>query len=169
MSPLPSGQGSASGRSRGKWKCALPRTFHMLVMASDGTLSRHSPLVRLDVSVIVEEKVGASGVMRWRWAHGFVWWPSDWGHQPRSAHGLVLTPLMPGRANARLGPGWPGSAARSGGHDLKETLTVKAVQLSLPSGEQVPTLCSVGLRHDVQRRGSLSVDDEGTPTENHAH
>ncbi|GIR63662.1 MAG: hypothetical protein CM15mP68_3280 [Pseudomonadota bacterium] len=37
----------------------------MLVMASDGTLSADiRPLVRLDVSVIVEEKVGASGVMR---------------------------------------------------------------------------------------------------------
>ena len=72
-----------------------------------------------------------------------------------------------------LGPGWPGVLLHEAvGHGLEGDFNRKGSSaFSGRVGEQVAsTLCSVVDDGTMsERRGSLSVDDEGTPTENHAH
>jgi TldD protein len=148
----------------------------VLVMASDGTLAADvRPLVRLDVSVIVEqngrrERGSAGGGGRGdlaRVAGGFALGLA------REAVRTALVNLEAEDAPAGamavvLGPGWPGVLLHEAvGHGLEGDFNRKGSSaFANRMGEQVASkLCTVvddGSLSD--RRGSLSIDDEGTPT-----
>ncbi len=149
-----------------------------LVVATDGTMSADiRPLVRLDVSVIVEQngrrERGFSGGggrrdLSWFMADGraaaFV--------DEAVRTGLVSLDAIPAPAGPMmvvLGPGWPGVLLHEAvGHGLEGDFNRKGTSaFSGRIGEQVASpLCTVVDDGTLpNRRGSLSVDDEGTPTQ----
>lgn len=150
----------------------------VLVIASDGTLAADvRPLVRLDVSVIVEENgrrergsAGAGGRYDLRTLTG--------GDQPEElAAEAVRTALVnliaedapAGPMTVVLGPGWPGVLLHEAvGHGLEGDFNRKgASAFSNRVGEQVASpLCTVVDDGTIDgRRGSLTIDDEGTQTQ----
>jgi TldD protein len=149
----------------------------VLVMASDGTLAADvRPLVRLDVSVIVEqngrrERGSAGGGGRADLARI----TAD-GYALGLAREAVRTGLVnleaddapAGAMTVVLGPGWPGVLLHEAvGHGLEGDFNRKGSSaFANRMGQQVASpLCTVvddGSLMD--RRGSLTVDDEGTPT-----
>jgi len=150
----------------------------MMVMASDGTLNADiRPLVRLDVSVIVEaggrrERGNAGGGGR----HGLdELAQSDWADDLAcEAVRMALVNLEAGDAPAGpmpvvLGPGWPGVLLHEAvGHGLEGDFNRKGSSaFANRLGQQVASeLCTVVDDGAMPgRRGSLSIDDEGTPTQ----
>ena len=149
----------------------------ILVMASDGTLAADvRPLVRLDVSVIVEQSgrrergsAGAGGRADLsRVAAGDV----AFGLAREAARiGLVNLEAEDAPAGAMtvvLGPGWPGVLLHEAvGHGLEGDFNRKGSSaFANRMGQQVASkLCTVVDDGSLQgRRGSLTVDDEGTPS-----
>ncbi|MFW6093414.1 MAG: metalloprotease TldD [Pseudomonadota bacterium] len=151
----------------------------VLVMASDGTLAADvRPLVRMDVSVIVEENgrrergsAGAGG--RVGLDNLLDSGPDSGLDLAREAVRMALVNLEAEDAPAGampvvLGPGWPGVLLHEAvGHGLEGDFNRKGSSAFAGRiGEQVASeLCTVvddGSLAD--RRGSLTVDDEGTPT-----
>jgi TldD protein len=150
----------------------------VLITASDGTFAADvRPLVRLNVSVIVEQdgrrEQGYSGGggrfaferliegERWR---GFV------EEAVRSALvNLEAVPAPAGTMTVVLGPGWPGVLLHEAiGHGLEGDFNRKGVSaFSGRIGRQVasPECTVVDDGTLGARRGSLNVDDEGTPTQ----
>ena len=150
----------------------------MLVLASDGTLCADiRPLVRLDVSVIVAQDgrrergfAGGGG----RAELGLV---ADGAFAAELAKEAVRTALVnleardapAGPMTVVLGPGWPGVLLHEAvGHGLEGDFNRKGSSaFSGRVGERVASeLCTVvddGTLSD--RRGSLSVDDEGCSTQ----
>jgi TldD protein len=150
----------------------------ILVANQDGSLAADiRPLVRMNVTVIVEENghreqgsMGGGG-------------RSDYSYfidQERAlAYGKeavrqALVNLEAGEAPAGnmtvvLGPGWPGILLHEAiGHGLEGDFNRKGTSaFSGRVGERVASdLCTVVDDGTLQgRRGSLSIDDEGTPTE----
>jgi TldD protein len=150
---------------------------YVLVVATDGTLAADiRPLVRLDVSVIV-----AQGARRERGSAGGGG-RTDLGHFLTGDFALglareaVRTALVnleaedapAGPMTVVLGPGWPGVLLHEAvGHGLEGDFNRKGSSaFSNRIGEQVASpLCTVVDDGSMTgRRGSLSVDDEGTPT-----
>jgi len=148
----------------------------MLVAASDGTLAADiRPLVRLNVTVIVEDKgqreQGTAGGGGRFGLSVFV----DDDKALEYARDAVRQALIKLEAKAPpagampvvLGPGWPGILLHEAiGHGLEGDFNRKGTSaFSGRIGEQVASpLCTIvddGTLAD--RRGSLSVDDEGTP------
>jgi TldD protein len=150
----------------------------ILVAGTDGTLAGDvRPLVRMNVSVIVEhegrrEQGGSGGGAR-RGYDYFV----DGGYAAQYARDAVRLALIKLDADAApagtmpvvLGPGWPGVLLHEAvGHGLEGDFNRKGSSaFSGRIGEQVASpLCTVvddgTLPH---RRGSLTIDDEGTPTQ----
>jgi TldD protein len=150
----------------------------VLVMASDGTMAADvRPLVRLDVSVIVEQggrrergSAGAGGRYDLTRLTG--------GSQPEElAAEAVRTALVnleaedapAGPMTVVLGPGWPGVLLHEAvGHGLEGDFNRKGSSVfSNRIGEQVASpLCTVVDDGTIDgRRGSLTVDDEGTGTQ----
>ena len=150
----------------------------VLVMASDGTLAADiRPLVRLDVSVIVEhngrrERGNAGGGGR-RSLESLTL--GDWSENlAKEAVRMALVNLEAVDAPAGpmpvvLGPGWPGVLLHEAvGHGLEGDFNRKGSSaFSNRVGEQVASpLCTVVDDGTMEaRRGSLSVDDEGTQTQ----
>ena len=150
----------------------------MLVMASDGTMGGDvRPLVRLDVSVIVEsggrrERGHAGGGGRYgldELSRGTT--AADFA---REAVRMALVNLdaidaPAGPMQVVLASGWPGVLLHEAvGHGLEGDFNRKGSStFANRVGEQVAsTLCTVVDDGTIQgRRGSLSVDDEGTPTQ----
>ncbi len=150
----------------------------MLVAGSDGALAGDvRPLARLNVTVIVEhagrrEQGSAGGGGR----IGYGWFLDEdraLGYA-REAVRLALVnldavPAPAGTMTVVLGPGWPGILLHEAiGHGLEGDFNRKGTSaFSGRIGERVATpLCTVvddGTLAD--RRGSLNVDDEGTPTQ----
>lgn len=149
----------------------------ILVAASDGTFAADiRPLVRLNVSVIVEQEgrreTGYSGgggrfsyeeFFQGERAMDFV----------REAVRTALLNLEAGEAPAGtmtvvLGPGWPGVLLHEAiGHGLEGDFNRKGTSaFSGRVGQKVASdLCTVVDDGTLaKRRGSLNVDDEGTPT-----
>ncbi|HHQ41572.1 MAG TPA: metalloprotease TldD [Chromatiales bacterium] len=149
----------------------------VLVAASDGTLAADvRPLVRLSVTVIVEHKgrreqgtAGGGGRFGYGWfleeerALGFA----------REAVRQALVNLEAVEAPAGemvvvLGPGWPGVLLHEAvGHGLEGDFNRKGTSaFSGRIGERVASpLCTVVDDGTLPgRRGSLAIDDEGTPT-----
>jgi len=149
----------------------------VLVMASDGTLAGDvRPLVRLDVSVIVEEngrreRGSAGGGGRTDLA---VFGAGDFALElAREAVRTALVNLDADDAPAGpmtvvLGPGWPGVLLHEAvGHGLEGDFNRKGSSaFSNRIGQRVAApLCTVVDDGSLAgRRGSLTIDDEGTPT-----
>ncbi|PWV59348.1 metalloprotease TldD [Plasticicumulans acidivorans] len=150
----------------------------VLVAASDGTLAGDvRPLVRLSVSVIVEHngrrEQGSSGGGG-RVAYGyFLDEERALGYAREAVRQALVNldsvPAPAGTMTVVLGPGWPGVLLHEAvGHGLEGDFNRKGTSaFSGRIGEQVASpLCTIvddGTL--VDRRGSLSVDDEGTPSE----
>jgi len=149
----------------------------VLVAASDGTLGGDvRPLVRLDVRVIAEQgdrresgNAGGGG----RYALTRVMAPEAWQGYADEAVRQALTNLESQDAPAGfmtvvLGPGWPGVLLHEAiGHGLEGDFHRKGISaFSGRMGEHVATEhCTVVDDGTLsERRGSLSIDDEGTPS-----
>jgi TldD protein len=150
----------------------------VLMVASDGTFSADvRPLVRLNVSVIVEhkgrrEQASAGGGGR-----------CDYGyfHEQDRARGYAREAVRRALVNLEseaapagtmtvvLGPGWPGVLLHEAiGHGLEGDFNRKGSSAFAGRiGETVAsTLCTVVDDGTLaKRRGSLNVDDEGVPTQ----
>jgi TldD protein len=150
----------------------------VLVASQDGSLAADvRPLVRMNVSVIVVENgkreqgsMGGGGRTDYSL---FIDEDTALGYG-REAVRQALVNLEAGEAPAGnmtvvLGPGWPGILLHEAiGHGLEGDFNRKGTSaFSGRVGERVASdLCTVVDDGTLQnRRGSLSIDDEGTPTE----
>ena len=135
------------------------------------------PMTRLNVGVIVEQdgrresgsaggggRVGLTGLLE----------PSNWQANAREALRIALVnleavPAPAGQMDIVLGPGWPGILLHEAiGHGLEGDFNRKKTSAFAGlRGERVAspgvTVVDDGTLED--RRGSLSIDDEGTPSE----
>jgi len=150
---------------------------HVLVAASDGTLAGDvRPLVRLNVQVIVGDgrnmEVGYQG-MGGRYDLERLFEPDAWKPLVEEAVRLGTLNLdaeacPAGTMDVVLGPGWPGILLHEAvGHGLEGDFNRKRTSaFSDRLGERVAaegvTVIDDGTL--AERRGSLNVDDEGTPT-----
>ena len=150
----------------------------VLIAASDGTLVADvRPLVRLNVSVIAEDGknreqgyAGGGGRFGYGWflenerALGFA---REAVRQALVALEAVNAPA--GTMPVVLGPGWPGVLLHEAvGHGLEGDFIRKGTSaFTGREGERVASeLCTVVDDGTLAgRRGSLAVDDEGTPTQ----
>ncbi len=150
----------------------------VLVMASDGTLAGDvRPLVRLNVSVIIEhagrrEQGYAGGGGRFAYTEFLASgrWKALAREAVRTAQvNLEAVPAPAGTMTVVLGAGWPGVLLHEAvGHGLEGDFNRKGTSaFSGRVGQQVAargvTIVDDGTL--VARRGSLNVDDEGTPTQ----
>jgi len=150
----------------------------VLIATSDGTLAGDvRPLVRFNVQVIVEsngrrEQGSAGGGGRYSYAELLA--PGRVLEFARDAARQALVNLEAidapaGSATIVLGPGWPGVLLHEAiGHGLEGDFNRKGLSaFSGRVGERVaaPLVTVVDDGTLAKRRGSLSVDDEGTPTQ----
>ncbi len=150
----------------------------MLVCSSDGVLAADvRPLVRMNVSVIVEHKgqreQGYSGGGA---RTGYEYFldtgrPLEYGREAvrLALVNLEAVPAPAGETVVVLGPGWPGVLLHEAiGHGLEGDFNRKGTSaFSGRIGEQVASdLCTIVDDGTLEeRRGSLNIDDEGTPTQ----
>ncbi|MEO0423421.1 MAG: metalloprotease TldD [Pseudomonadota bacterium] len=149
----------------------------MLVAATDGTLAADvRPLVRFNVTVIAESdgrrEVGSAGGGG-RFGYDYFVTDDRAMDYARRAVEQALVNLEAEEAPAGtmtvvLGPGWPGVLLHEAiGHGLEGDFNRKKTSAFAGRlGEQVASpLCTVVDQGNIpDRRGSLNVDDEGTPT-----
>jgi TldD protein len=147
------------------------------ILRADGTLvSDVRPMTRVNVSVIVEQDgrresgtAGGGG----RVSLDDLLAPQDWQAKAREALRIALVNLdaVPAPAGAMdivLGPGWPGILLHEAvGHGLEGDFNRKGTSAFAGlMGQQVAskgvTVLDDGTIPD--RRGSITVDDEGTPS-----
>ncbi len=147
------------------------------ILRVDGRLIRDvRPLVRLNVSVTVERdgrreqgSAGAGG------RAGFDSWiqPERWRAQAREALRMALVnldavPAPAGEMDVVLGPGWNGVLLHEAvGHGLEGDFNRKGTSaFAGRMGQRVasPGVTVVDDGTVPGRRGSLTIDDEGTPT-----
>jgi len=150
----------------------------MLVVADDGTLTADvRPLVRLNVTVIAEDgdrrEQGSSGGGARQGLGYFLESERAMGFA-REAVRLALTNLEAtdapaGTMTVVLGPGWPGVLLHEAvGHGLEGDFNRKGTSaFAGRMGERVaaPGVTVVDDGTLPGRRGSLNVDDEGTPSQ----
>ncbi len=149
----------------------------IMVVASDGTVGADvRPLVRLNVSVIVEQDG--------RREQGYAGGGGRFGYDRFSRElameycveavrlatvNLDAIPAPAGAMTVVLGPGWPGVLLHEAiGHGLEGDFNRKGTSAFAGRvGERVASeLCTVVDDGTLEeRRGSLSVDDEGMPTQ----
>ncbi len=149
----------------------------VLVANSDGTLSGDvRPLVRLNINIIVEdngriEKGSAGGGGRF----GYEYFINDDlamsyvdDALEQALLNLEADSAPAGTMPVVLGPGWPGILLHEAiGHGLEGDFNRKQTSaFSDRIGERVasPEVTVVDDGTILNRRGSLNVDDEGTPT-----
>src|SRR5690625_2160675 len=136
----------------------------------------HRPLARLGISVIVEQggrresgSTGGGG----RHGLGELMDPANWRAQADEALRIALVNLdardaPAGVMQVALGPGWPGILLHEAiGHGLEGDFHRKKTSAFTElMGEMIaaPGITVVDDGTIPDRRGSLSVDDEGTPT-----
>jgi TldD protein len=150
----------------------------ILVMASDGHLAADvRPLVRMNVSVVVEQNG--------RREHGYAGGGGRFDYRQmlendqafsyakeavrQALVNLDAVDAPAGTMPVVLGPGWPGVLLHEAvGHGLEGDFNRKGTSLYAGKmGEQVTSpLCTIVDDGTLpNRRGSLNVDDEGTPTQ----
>jgi TldD protein len=149
----------------------------VLVMASDGTLAGDvRPLVRLNVSVIIEQDgrreqgyAGGGGRFAYTEFRASERWRALVKEAVRTAQvNLEAVPAPAGTMTVVLGAGWPGVLLHEAvGHGLEGDFNRKGTSaFSGRIGQQVAakgvTIVDDGTL--AARRGSLNIDDEGTPT-----
>ncbi|WP_294193153.1 metallopeptidase TldD-related protein, partial [uncultured Sphingomonas sp.] len=147
------------------------------IVRADGFVATDvRPLVRLNVSIVVEQngrrETGTFG-MGGRYLYDRLFEPAEWNRAVDEALRQALVNLdsvaaPAGEMTVLLGPGWPGIVLHEAiGHGLEGDFNRKGTSaFSGRIGEQVAargvTVVDDGSITD--RRGSLSIDDEGTPT-----
>ena len=149
----------------------------VLIMSSDGTLAADvRPLVRMNVSVIVEQNgrreqgySGSGGRYEFSRFLQSERWKALVQEAVRGALvNLEAIPAPAGTMTVVLGPGWPGVLLHEAiGHGLEGDFNRKGTSaFSGRLGEKVAAdECTVVDNGALNaRRGSLNVDDEGTPT-----
>jgi TldD protein len=136
---------------------------HVLVAGSDGTLSADvQPLVRLNVQVVAADATGERREVGYQGAGG------RFELVRIATLNLDAEPCPAGTMDVVLGPGWPGVLLHEAiGHGLEGDFNRKKTSaFSDRIGERVAsegvTVVDDGTLPG--RRGSLNVDDEGTPT-----
>ena len=149
----------------------------VLVAASDGTFAADMrPLVRLNINVIVEDKgklekgsAGGGGRFGYEYFHDdelIEAYIDDAIGQALTNLDAVAAPA--GAMSVVLGPGWPGILLHEAiGHGLEGDFNRKGTStFSGRIGERVatPEVTVVDDGTIANRRGSLSIDDEGVPT-----
>ncbi len=155
----------------------MTETKVALIAASDGKLAADvQPLCRLNVSVIAEENgnrqmgfFGGGGRLEYDYFLAGERWREFVREAARQAIvNLEAVAAPAGEMVVVLGPGWPGILLHEAvGHGLEGDFNRKgASAFSGRIGEQVASpLCTVIDDGTLpNRRGSLNVDDEGTPT-----
>ena len=148
----------------------------VLVAASDGTMAADvRPLIRLNVSVILEQdgerEQGYAGGGARADLHYFVGseLPFDFAREAvrQAVVQLEAQPAPAGSMPVVLGSGWPGILLHEAvGHGLEGDFNRKGVSAFTGKvGQKVASeLCTIVDDGTIaNRRGSLSVDDEGTP------
>ena len=150
----------------------------ILIAATDGTFAADiRPLVRLNINVIAEQggrreqgSDGGGGRFSYRRLIENVTWQQMADEAVRQALvNLEASPAPAGTMPVVLGPGWPGVLLHEAvGHGLEGDFNRKGTSaFSGRMGEKVASE-SVTVVDDgtiEQRRGSLTIDDEGTLTE----
>jgi TldD protein len=147
-----------------------------MVARADGAMSADvRPLVRMDVTVIVEqngrrEQAHAGGGSRDEIRFFDSGKPEEYAKEA-ARQALVLLDAVPapaGNLTVVLGPGWPGILLHEAvGHGLEGDFNRKGTSaFSGRVGQKVASpLCTVVDDGTLPgRRGSLNLDDEGTPT-----
>lgn len=149
----------------------------ILIMSNNGSMAADiRPLVRLNVSVIVEENGRrengtAGGGGRYTYEHFMKEnLASDYAREAvrQAVVNLSAIPAPAGTMPVVLGPGWPGVLLHEAiGHGLEGDFNRKGTSaFSGKIGQRVAasgcTIVDDGTL--INRRGSLNVDDEGTPT-----
>lgn len=150
----------------------------VLVAGSDGVMAADvRPLVRMNVSVIVEHQGrreqgyaggGARADLRYFLEAGRA---LEFGREAvrQALVAFEAVPAPAGEMTVVLGPGWPGILLHEAiGHGLEGDFNRKGTSaFSGLIGEQVAApLCTIVDDGTLPgRRGSLNVDDEGTPTQ----
>ena len=148
----------------------------VLVAGSDGTLAADvRPLVRFNVSVILEEDGrreqgysggGARGDLLYFLTDDL---PMQYAREAvrQATVQLEAVPAPAGTMPVVLGPGWPGILLHEAvGHGLEGDFNRKGTSaFSGRVGQQVASsLCTIVDDGTIaNRRGSLAIDDEGTP------
>ncbi len=148
------------------------------VVRADGFVATDvRPLVRLNVGIVAESngrrETGSFG-MGGRWLYDDLFKPENWNRAIDEALAQSLTNLESvdapaGEFTVLLGPGWPGVLLHEAvGHGLEGDFNRKGTSaFSGRIGERVgaPGVTVVDDGSIPGRRGSLSIDDEGTPTQ----
>jgi TldD protein len=147
-----------------------------IVRADGFVASDVRPLVRLNVSLVVEQngrrETGYHG-LGGRYAYDRLFAPATWNRAIDIALAQALTNLESvaapaGEMQVVLGPGWPGVLLHEAiGHGLEGDFNRKGTSaFSGRIGERVaaPGVTVIDEGAIGQRRGSLTIDDEGTPT-----
>jgi TldD protein len=150
----------------------------VLIVTSEGQLAADiRPLVRLNISVVIEQHgrretgyYGGGG--RYDYSH---FDSEDSVHEfareavRQAALNLEAVPAPAGTMPVVLGAGWPGVLIHeSMGHGLEGDFNRKGLSIySNRIGETVASpLCTIVDNGALpERRGSLNIDDEGTPTQ----
>jgi TldD protein len=156
---------------------AAERRMVMVVNSAGQLAADVQPLCRLSVSVIAEEdgkgrqmgSYGGGGRVAWQYFFEGDRWQEYALQAARQAIvnlGAVDAPA--GEMMVVLGPGWPGILLHEAiGHGLEGDFNRKGVSaFSNRIGQQVASpLCTVVDDGTLpNRRGSINIDDEGTPT-----
>ena len=148
------------------------------IVRPDGFVARDiRPLVRLNVSVVAEadgrRETGSFG-MGGRYLYDALFEQANWSRAIDEAVAQALTNLgsvaaPAGEMTVLLGPGWPGVLLHEAvGHGLEGDFNRKGTSaFSGRIGTRVaaPGVTIVDDGSIADRRGSLSIDDEGTPTQ----
>ncbi len=148
------------------------------IVRADGFVATDiRPLVRLNVSIVVEEngrrETGSYG-FGGRYLYDRLFDEAQWDHAIDEALAQALTNLRSvaapaGEMTVLLGPGWPGVLLHEAvGHGLEGDFNRKGSSaFSGKIGKRVaaPGVTVVDDGTISDRRGSLSIDDEGTPTQ----
>ena len=159
--------------------CSLTGSWSVVeIVRADGFVATDvRPLVRLNVGIVAEQdgrrETGSFG-MGGRWLYDDLFKPETWNRAIDMALGQALVNLESvaapaGEMTVLLGPGWPGVLLHEAvGHGLEGDFNRKGTSaFSGRIGERVgaPGVTVVDDGSILGRRGSLSIDDEGTPTQ----
>ncbi len=148
------------------------------IVRADGFVATDiRPLVRLNVGIVAESngrrETGNFG-MGGRWLYDDLFKPENWNRAIDEALAQALTNLESvdapaGEMTVLLGPGWPGVLLHEAvGHGLEGDFNRKGTSaFSGRIGERVgaPGVTVIDDGSIAGRRGSLSIDDEGTPSQ----
>jgi TldD protein len=149
----------------------------VLVARSDGQMAADvRPLVRISISVIMEEKGrreqgSAGGGGRFDYAYFSDAVLKDYAERAvhQASVNLAARPAPAGEMTVVLGPGWPGILLHEAvGHGLEGDFNRKGSSTFAGRIGQRVAAKGVTVVDDgtiVDRRGSLTVDDEGNPTQ----